>query len=100
MLSGYTAIVMETQGARRQKMCPEKERLLHLLKLASHELSSLLREVARLAGEEPDRAEELTQILTSARSLHTKARQDFIAHVVRHGCGRAAEINGSAATQN
>jgi hypothetical protein len=80
-------------------MCPEKERLLQLVKLARHELSSLLNEVARLAYEEPHRADELNQILTSARDLHDKARLDFIAHVMRHGCGSVAEINGSPAAQ-
>jgi hypothetical protein len=73
-------------------MCAEKERLLELLKLATHELSSLLDELLRLASKEPHRAAELNQILTSAQDLHNKARHDFITHVVQHGCGSAADI--------
>jgi hypothetical protein len=73
--------------------CAEKKRLLDLLRLANHELSSLVDEVIRLAGEKPERTGELGQILAAAKQAREKAQHDYTAHVVEHDCGTEDEAS-------
>jgi hypothetical protein len=72
-------------------MCAEKERLLNLVRLANHELSSILDQAPRRAAEQPDKADELNRILASAKEAHKKAEAEYATHIRRHGCSAAAD---------
>jgi hypothetical protein len=78
-------------------MCSEKERLLTLLRLATHELSSLLDQGSRLAGQHPRRTDDVNRVIASARVAHKKSVDEFIAHLLQHGCGTVAEVRAAVA---